>query len=572
MTGMVATAQQVVLPPPPTPAIIILHMDSLTPKVRPFVTDFTTHLRGSGMDVVVQSLSSSARDNLHEKTVVLLLDADPGQKDLASIKEPEWEALKQTLLNCSDAVWITRGTNIYGENPWASMAQGLVRSLRAENPATVITMVDVACGTELHSPTTISSISRLMLAGRQAKHTRESHDWEYCIQGRDILIPRVMTEDAVNDAVFRPVKSETEQTPFGLPGTSLKIASIEPLRFVEDPAYCLGSLAKDEVEITVRAAHLVSSQGRTNNIHGLVTVSGNVTQLGTAAPCEWSVGDRVMTLQRGAIRNLYRCPLALCQKIPEKLGDFGAAVRILWAYTVAFYSLVHKASLRAGEVVLIHCTSNALEEAFINLAQHAGAEVFLLVSSEARKNQLASTFSIPRDHILLTGSAGTILHLEGLTMGRLFDVILLHPASVNLLQQASQYLAPGARLALVQRSPQGRTQHPSFQGSYGSTDKHEPWFPETKSTRLQLPIPGGTCVYIIEPHTLSHEDLTIIAQILKQATEFVQSSESHLDTGGAESFCRSEECFHITNRVEGAANHLLVESHGDTLVPVCPSI
>lgn len=134
------------------------------------------------------------------------------------------------------------------------------------------------------------------------------------------------------------------------------------------------------------------------------------------------------------------------------------------------------------------------------------------------------------------------------------------------------FLAPGARLALVQQRPQGRTQHPYFHGSNGSTDKHEPWFPETKLTRLLLPIPGGTCMYIIEPYTLSHEDLTIVTQIFKTSHEFVQSGESHLDNGGAESFCRSEEGFHITNRVEGAANHLLVESHGDTLVPVCPPI
>jgi NADPH:quinone reductase-like Zn-dependent oxidoreductase len=569
MTGMVATARQVGLTPPPTPAVIIIHMHNLTPRVRTFITGFTTQLRASGMDVAVESLgSSSAHDNLHDKTVVLLLDADPEQRDLATINEPEWTALQHTLLSCADAVWITRGANADGGNPWASMAQGLVRSLRAENPATAITMVDIACEQDLDSATTISSITRLALAGRRAKITHELHDWEYCIRGREILIPRVMTEDGVNDAVFGSVKSETEQIPFGRPGTSLALATIEPLRFVKDPAYCLGPLGKDQAEIATRATHLFSSQGQNKSSHGLVTVCGTVARLGTASHSELRVGDRVMTIQRGAIRNLYRCPLALCHRVPEKLGDFGAAVRVLSAYTIAFYCLVHKASLKAGETVLIDCVSNTLQDSFISLAQHAGAEVFLLASSEARKNQLASTFLVPPDHILTIG----IWPLEGLNMGRLFDLILLHAAPTNLLQQATQYLAPGARLALVQRNHQGRTQHSSIRGSNASIDRHESWFPEPKPTQLRLPMPGGACMYIIDLDTLAHEDPTIVAQILKQATELVRSKEIHPDYGGAEPRCRSEESLHITNWVEGAPDQLVVEAHAAALMPVCPPI
>jgi NADPH:quinone reductase-like Zn-dependent oxidoreductase len=565
MTGMVATARQVGLTPPPTPAVIIIHMHNLTPRVRTFVTGCTTQLRALGMDVAVESLgSSSAHDNLHEKTVVLLLDADPEQRDLATINEPEWTALKHTLLGCADAVWITRGANADGGNPWASMAQGLVRSLRAENPTTAITMVDIACEQDLDSATTISSITRLALAGHRAKITHESHDWEYCIRGREILIPRVMTEDGVNGAVFRSVKSETEQIPFGQPGTSLALTTIEPLRFVEDPAYWLGPLGKDEAEVATRATHLFSSQGQNNSSHGLVTVCGTVTRLGTACHSELSVGDRVMTIQRGAIRNLYRCPLALCHRIPEKLGDFGVAVRVLWAYTTAFYCLVHKASLKAGEAVLIDCASNTLQESLIRLAQYARAEVFLLVSSEARKKQLASTFLVPPDHILSTGGEG----LEGLDMGRRFDLILLEAAPTNLLQQ---YLAPGARLVLVQH--QGRTQHSSFHGCNGSVDRHESWFLDSKATPLRLPIPGDVCMYTIAPDTLSHEDRTIVAQILKHVTELVRNQEIHADSGGAEPGCsRSEESLHITNCVEGAPNQLVVEAHGRALVPVCPPI
>jgi Zn-dependent alcohol dehydrogenase len=74
---------------------------------------------------------------------------------------------------------------------------------------------------------------------------------------------------------------------------------------------------------------------------------------------------------------------------------FSDAVPAVWL--TALYGIAHLGRLREGESVLIHAAAGAVGQAAIQLAQNAGADVFLTMSSKAKKNLLQHRYGIPDD-------------------------------------------------------------------------------------------------------------------------------------------------------------------------------
>ena len=73
--------------------------------------------------------------------------------------------------------------------------------------------------------------------------------------------------------------------------------------------------------------------------------------------------------------------------IPEE-WSMRDAVTILVAYCTAYYALVIRGRMKAGQTVLIHCGSGAVGEAAIRLALNAGLTVFTTVSSYEKRRKL----------------------------------------------------------------------------------------------------------------------------------------------------------------------------------------
>ena len=61
-------------------------------------------------------------------------------------------------------------------------------------------------------------------------------------------------------------------------------------------------------------------------------------------------------------------------------------------YSTAYYALIVRANLRAGESVLIHSGSGGVGQAAISICLKMGCEVFTTVGTKEKRDYLMSTF------------------------------------------------------------------------------------------------------------------------------------------------------------------------------------
>jgi putative PIG3 family NAD(P)H quinone oxidoreductase len=106
----------------------------------------------------------------------------------------------------------------------------------------------------------------------------------------------------------------------------------------------------------------------------IVEIGGNVT--------EWQIGDRVLCLLGGGGYAEYvTVHKDMLLPIPTHL-NFEQAAAIPEVFYTAFVNLFLEGELQAGENVLIHAGGSGVGTAAIQLARHAGAQVFITAGSD----------------------------------------------------------------------------------------------------------------------------------------------------------------------------------------------
>jgi NADPH:quinone reductase-like Zn-dependent oxidoreductase len=129
--------------------------------------------------------------------------------------------------------------------------------------------------------------------------------------------------------------------------------------------------------------------------------------------------------------------------IPNDM-TFETAASLPTQYVTAYLSLYDIARLQPGESVLIHSATGGVGQAAVMLAQRVGAEVFVTVGSDEKRQFVMEHYGIQPDHILFsrdTSFAGKIMEM---TEGRGVDVVLNSLAGA-LLQESFNCLAPFGR-------------------------------------------------------------------------------------------------------------------------------
>ncbi|MFV8781871.1 NAD(P)H-quinone oxidoreductase [Microbulbifer sp. SA54] len=151
--------------------------------------------------------------------------------------------------------------------------------------------------------------------------------------------------------------------------------------------------AADEVLIRVEAAgvnrpDIVQRQGfyppppGASPILGL-EVAGEISAVGASVQ-RWKVGDRVCALTNGGGYAEYAvAPAAQCLPVPQGLSMVEAAALPETFFTV-WSNLVHRAHLKAGEVLLVHGGSSGIGTTAIQIARSLGARVFVTAGSEEK--------------------------------------------------------------------------------------------------------------------------------------------------------------------------------------------
>lgn len=220
---------------------------------------------------------------------------------------------------------------------------------------------------------------------------------------------------------------------------------LESLRFEDDQEHGT-PLTDDEVEFQTKACGLNSLdqalvRGKVKNAPLGLEAYGIVTRTGPTS--RFQTGDRVFGLVlTGALKTHARSSDGLIAKLPDCL-TWPEAASIPVAYTIAYSVLHEMGCVRRGDKILVHSGASSVSQAAVQLAQLAGAEVFVTVDGESQRSLFATAYSVPQDHILSVQSFKTAI--RQMTQGRGVDVVL-NTLGSDFLTEIVACAAPFSRL------------------------------------------------------------------------------------------------------------------------------
>jgi acyl transferase domain-containing protein len=202
-----------------------------------------------------------------------------------------------------------------------------------------------------------------------------------------------------------------------------------------------------EVEIEVRASglnfrdvlHALGLLGATGVVQPLGSeCAGTVAAVGDGVHT-LHVGDEVVALANGtmASRVIARAELTF-RKLETLTVEESAAVPIV--FLTAWYGLHHFGRMRRGDRILIHAAAGGVGQAAIQLARHAGAEIFGTASPA--KWPLLEAAGV--QHVMSSRTLEFADHVLSVTGGEGVDIVL-NSLSGDFIDRSLRVLRPGGR-------------------------------------------------------------------------------------------------------------------------------
>jgi NADPH:quinone reductase-like Zn-dependent oxidoreductase/acyl carrier protein len=174
--------------------------------------------------------------------------------------------------------------------------------------------------------------------------------------------------------------------------------------------------------------------------------SGEIVAVGEGVD-EFKVGDYVVAVAASAFSSYVTTSALFVVRKPVEL-DFHEAATIPIAFLTAYYALHHLGRLEKNERVVIHAATGGVGLAAIQLAKHAGAEIFATAGSPKKRDYLRS---LGVKHVADSRSTDFADELMQITNGEGVDVILNSlageaiPANLSILRAHGRFLEIGKR-------------------------------------------------------------------------------------------------------------------------------
>ena len=177
-------------------------------------------------------------------------------------------------------------------------------------------------------------------------------------------------------------------------------------------------------------------------------VAGRIVAIGPGVET-FAVGQRVAALlQAGAFADYSIARVGRCFPIPDDI-DYAKAAAATSIFATVVVALTMRGQLKAGERILITGAAGGVGIAAVQYARRAGAEVFALVSSEAKQQlaRQAGAHHIVRLDRMNDPKEDLRVALAGLGIDGV-DVVL-DMVSGDVFDGAIRCLRPGGRLVVV---------------------------------------------------------------------------------------------------------------------------
>jgi acyl transferase domain-containing protein/acyl-CoA synthetase (AMP-forming)/AMP-acid ligase II/NADPH:quinone reductase-like Zn-dependent oxidoreductase/acyl carrier protein len=183
--------------------------------------------------------------------------------------------------------------------------------------------------------------------------------------------------------------------------------------------------------------------------------SGTISAVGSGVS-DMKAGDEVLAVANGSFSAFTTADARAVVPKPAAF-TFGQAATIPIAFLTAYYSLNHLAKLSRGERVLIHAAAGGVGLAAVQIAQHAGAEIFATAGSSEKRAYLKS-MRVP--HVLDSRSLAFADEIMKTTGGHGVDVVLNSlpgeyiPRSLSILTAYGRFVEIG-KTDIYQNKPLG---------------------------------------------------------------------------------------------------------------------
>src|SRR5262245_43047882 len=159
---------------------------------------------------------------------------------------------------------------------------------------------------------------------------------------------------------------------------------------------------------------------------------------------DFRAGDRVMCrLETGAFAELGNAKTALTDKVPDAMSPDEAGV-FRGAYNTAYYGLLQRGRMVAGEWVLVHGAAGGIGIAAIHVAKLFGAKVIATASTDEKR---AACLEEGADHAI-DYRGGFLDKVKDLTGGTGVDIVY-DPIGDKVADESLRCLAFGGRLLIL---------------------------------------------------------------------------------------------------------------------------
>ncbi|PWY93041.1 hypothetical protein BO94DRAFT_615778 [Aspergillus sclerotioniger CBS 115572] len=381
----------------------------------------------------IQSASLGA-----DALTIVTSDWDLNRPFLQDLSAKDFGALQHLVGQSRNLVWLTPTVDDGSAAPEYNMITGLARVCHAEVEGQRFMRV----GTEPGAEPTPSQVHGLLGAIQQMlAGTPDTYEMEFEQRGGLFHINRLQLDAICQEEVHQIQNPRTPRDLAWQDAPPLKLVTdtpglLESLTFVEDEEHS-SPLAEDEVEIEFRAVGLnfkdcLIALGRVPADTLGNECSGVVVRVGSACQDRFQIGDRVCMSTVEAFKTYARSKAQCVCPLPDSIS-FTEGAAIPTQFVTAWTSLVEIGRLARRERVLIHAGTGGTGQAAVQISQYLGAEVFVTVGSEAKKQVLMTMYNIPEDHIFYSRDTSFATGIKNITQGRGVHVVLNSLSGDSLL-------------------------------------------------------------------------------------------------------------------------------------------
>jgi NADPH:quinone reductase-like Zn-dependent oxidoreductase len=404
-------------------------------------------LTAMGIEAEIFSLEA-AKPTSHQACIVL---SELARDILTNPGQNEWDAIKRLSRESAGLVWVTRAGGDASADPNASLATGLLRTIRSETgdkPIVTLCLDSTSIAEDKAVSTVVSVFEHTFSSGLQP----DELDAEFEEQSGTVNIPRLVEDEQLTKHISSTSQEkEPELQPFDQSERPLRMfvgtpGLLDTIHFTDDDRLD-EELPDHWVEMQVKASGInlkdvmmALGQIKVENLGW--ECSGVLTAVGKHVK-GFKIGDRVVCHGSGTFATHSRGPAANTMKIPDNVS-FETAAALPVTYVTAYQSIHNVARLQPGETILVHAATGGLGQAIVELCKLVGAEIFVTVGTPEKKRFVQEHFQIPEDHILWSRDGSFAKAIKRHTNGKGVDVVMNSLAG-ELLRLSWECIAPYGR-------------------------------------------------------------------------------------------------------------------------------